>query len=64
MSQSHERLTQSANRNTVERQQCGTTTTNNNKGKDAMKRKTKQKPLDASDLLIETRLYGRTYRLG
>ena len=32
-SQSHERLTQSANRNKVERQQRGTTTTNNNKSK-------------------------------
>jgi hypothetical protein len=46
----------------VERQQRGTTTTNNNKDKDAMKEKTK-KTLDSSDLLIETRLLGNWLRL-
>jgi hypothetical protein len=42
----------------VERQQRGTTTTNNSKGQDAMKenKEKEQKPLDASDLLIEIRL--------
>ena len=58
MSQSHERLTQSANRNTVERQRRGTTSTNNSKDKDANEGKDK-KPLDVSDLLIETRLFRR-----
>jgi hypothetical protein len=56
--QSRERLTQSANRNAVEKQQRGTTT--NSKGKDAMKEKQRKrtKTLDASDVLIESRLQG------